>query len=192
MLFARSSALALILVSSLCLPAFGQASAAPAVPDPLSVAKSILGTTVPTETPSQFVGIGAGYKNGSPSGWVNGGTSIAAGLFLVGAVDFQDGNSATRFGIEQFLFASPHGAIYLTLKADAGLATGASSVGDSYGAGASAVFRLPVKSRPLFLAASMSVSKSDVSVYLLNPKGVGALGRLASGVTWRLGVLGGK
>jgi hypothetical protein len=143
------------------------------------------------DPPAHFASYGVTLRGGAA--WLNLCTRTAAGVYACVATDFSNGTTSTRAGIEAIFLQM--GSISLTVKADAGAATGASgSAGGSYGAGASLLcdlsklaFSKHARFRNAFLVLSANWLKSDVNELFTNPLSGASTRSFASRGVYRFG-----
>ncbi|CAB4131078.1 hypothetical protein UFOVP130_58 [uncultured Caudovirales phage] len=101
----------------------------------------ILPTVQTTDLSRAVVLVGAGVHNGQASGFTNILVHATGPVYAALAEDVQGGKTSTRAGIETILYR--HGGLFLSAKGNAGVATGATAIGGSYGVGGSVLYRLP-------------------------------------------------
>lgn len=164
-------------------------TAPPTIPGIVGAATTILGLTIPAGMPTSYIAAGAGIHAGQPTGWINSGKLIGPGLYLAGAVDMQQGVSSARAGLEQVLYGNINKGVYFSLKADGGGSFASNSTTGSYGVGGSVAWRLPTASKQLHVVFSAQLVAQDVQSFLTTPTATGAIGRLVSTGTFRIGLL---
>lgn len=122
------------------------------------------------------------------SGFFTACTHIAEKTFGCFANDVAGSTTSTRAGIERVILAK--NGFYVTAKADAGAATGASGgVGGSYGVGGAVIYRLPIKSIPgLHAVFSGQWIQSNVTELVNAPRNIGTLRDFGSRGIYRFGI----
>ena len=118
-------------------------SSAPQTPGQI-VAAAVLPTVDASTLPAKFAALGGGLKSGAASGWVNACMKATGPVYACFAEDLTAGQTRTRVGVET-VFYHWQDAVYLSAKANAGIATANSpnpATGGAYGVGGSALVNL--------------------------------------------------
>ena len=155
-------------------------------PTPISQAAAALAPEVKSDDlPAKCVTVGAGVKSGATSGFANVCGQVKGPVYACFAEDVTAGKTSTRAGIETIVWRSS--GLFVSLKANAGVATGQTAVGGAYGVGGSLLYDLTkLKAPGYFAVASATYDYSNISDFA-NAAGAGVRHALGGG-TYRLGI----